>query len=570
MKLPFPRTLASQLVAILICVLIISQIVTMIAVIGERRFTARMTETGAAMSRFVDEAKTLQLEPNTELPYLIYEGGTDLSVLQVSRVSQVERMRDAKPDQAAADQLRHQLEDAGLHPISVQVARRQLDRASRPPRPVREASDLASGTSASVVLTPPPPPSTNPLRDSPPPPSPRRDRPRDHPYRRPPPQEDIYRRDPPQYQVVPERSPETEAPQITEPEPQALDSENADDGAQSRADRQPRDVIRPIRPPDRNGPPPPGLEEVIMSAQLEPGVWLNAQKTYYSAIAVSYRIALFTGGIALLSSLVVWLFARRIARPLRHLAVSADKLGRGRTSEKVVEQGPQDVRMAAQAFNQMQDRLTRLLETQRTMLRAVGHDLRTPLTSLRIRAESIPPEHGQEQIIATLNDMQVMTEEILRWARDSSGLEDVSAVDIGTLLQSMTDDYADRGEPVCFRLPERAIIAEVRRVALRRAVQNLIDNALKYGSKAEVSVRTNAHHVIIQVDDEGPGIPTDRLPEITKPFVRLEGSRSKHTGGLGLGLAIVQSVVLAHGGDLSFANRATGGLSARISLPKTS
>ena len=203
------------------------------------------------------------------------------------------------------------------------------------------------------------------------------------------------------------------------------------------------------------------------------------------------------------------------------------------------------------------------------MLRAVGHDLRTPLTSLRIRAESIPPEHGQEQIIATLNDMQEMTEEILRWAKESSGLEEVSSVDIGTLLQSLADDYADVGEAVAFNSPDKPVIAEIRRVALRRAVQNLVDNALKYGQRADVSLHRDVDHVIILVDDEGPGIPPEKLDEITKPFVRLESSRSKHTGGLGLGLAIVQSVVLAHGGELSFENRQTGGLRARISLPRS-
>ena len=327
------------------------------------------------------------------------------------------------------------------------------------------------------------------------------------------------------------------------------------------------DVIRPARPPDRNGPPPPGLEEVILSAELEPGIWLNAQKTYYSAIAVSYRIAFFTGGIALLSSLIVWLFARRIARPLKHLAISADRLGRGRTSDKVVEQGPEDVRTAAAAFNQMQDRLTRLLETQRTMLRAVGHDLRTPLTSLRIRADSIPEEHGRDQIISTLDDMKEMTEEILRWARESSGLEAVSSVDIGTLLESLVDDYADLGEPVAYSGADALVISEVRRVALRRAVQNLIDNALKYGHSAKVSLSSQDAQVIIRVEDEGPGIPADKLEDIPKPFVRLEGSRSKDTGGLGLGLAIVQSVVLAHGGELIFKNLDTRGLSASIVLP---
>ena len=468
MRFPLPRTMASQLVIILVLVLVISQAVGIIAVIGERRIMARRTEAGAAMSRFVDEARDLQLPANARLPYLIYEGGHELSVLHVARVSQVDRMRDAIPDAGAARQLRHQLEDGGLSPIHVEAGRRKLDQTRRPP---------------------------------------------------------------------------------------------------PRRGNQHDDLFRPKRPPDQTGPPPPGMEEIILSAEIEPGIWLNGSKTYYSALAVSSRIAVFTFAIALISSLIVWLFARRIARPLRDLAISADRLGRGRSTEPVPEQGPEDVRLAARAFNQMQDRLTRLLDTQRTMLRAVGHDLRTPLTSLRIRAESIPEENGRDQIISTLEDMRIMTEEILRWAKESSGLEDVSAVDIDTLLQSLTDDYADQGYAVSYAGTDKTIVAEVRRVALRRAVQNLIDNALKYGQRADVLLSSEPGYVVITVNDEGPGVPQDQIDEICKPFVRLEASRSKDTGGLGLGLAIVQSVVLAHGGILGFENRAAGGLSAILKIP---
>lgn len=472
MKLPFPRTLTSQLVLILIAVLIISQIVTLFVVLGERRMSARLTETGAAMSRFVDEARDLQLPANTPLPHLVYEGGNELSVLHVARVSQVERMRDARPDASGTRQLARQMQAAGLSPLNVEVARRQLDRVRPPP-----------------------------------------------PQNRRPGQNDVY---------------------------------------------------RPERPPERTGPPPPGMEEVILSAEIEPGIWLNAQKTYYSAVTVSSRVAVFTASLAIISALIVWLFARRIARPLEDLATAADRLGRGRSTEPVNENGPEDVRKAARAFNQMQERLTRLLETQRTMLRAVGHDLRTPLTSLRIRAEAIPAEHGQAQIISTLDDMKDMTEEILRWAKESSGLEPVSQVDIGTLLQSLVDDYADMGRPVRFIEHHGPVVSEVRRVALRRAVQNLIDNALKYAGNADVSLESDDDYLYIRVIDNGPGIPSERLEDVTKPFVRLENSRSKETGGVGLGLAIVQSVVLAHGGELMFLNREEGGLTVEIRLPNVS
>lgn len=274
-----------------------------------------------------------------------------------------------------------------------------------------------------------------------------------------------------------------------------------------------------------------------------------------------------TAVIAALASLAIWVFARRITRPLQALAQAADHFGRGEASEPLVVEGPRDIQVSADAFNRMQDRLSRLLETQRTMLRAVGHDLRTPLTSLRIRADSVPEAYGRDQMITVLDDMSVMTEEILRWARDAAGEEAPSTVDLGALVESLTDDYHAQGLAVSFHAPESRIVIRCRRVALRRSLRNVIDNALKYGDCADIRMITHDEAVTIRVEDTGPGIPEARLEDVYKPFVRLESSRSRETGGIGLGLAITRSAVESQGGTCRLANRKAGGLRADITLP---
>lgn len=328
----------------------------------------------------------------------------------------------------------------------------------------------------------------------------------------------------------------------------------------------PRPPPHSRRSPDPQGAPAPGMEEIILSAELAPGVWLNALAPHYAAEALTWRAAL--GAIAMIgmATLAIAVLVRRLMRPLSALAAAAEQFGRGAQPERVEETGPQDVLRAAQSFNRMQDRIARLVETQRGMLRAVGHDLRTPLTSLRLRAENLPNAPEREKMIETLDDMSVMTEEILCWAKDTASLEPLAAVDLTALIASLADDYAERGAPVSFQ-DAPATIIRCRRVALRRALGNLIDNALAYGGQARVALAATSEHVVVTVDDDGPGIPDDRHEEILRPFVRMEGSRSRDTGGAGLGLSIVHSIIEGHGGRLSLQNRAEGGLRARIALP---
>lgn len=308
------------------------------------------------------------------------------------------------------------------------------------------------------------------------------------------------------------------------------------------------------------------FQEIILSAEIEEGVWFNAMMPHAATVSFTGRIFLATAILLGLALIVAWFFARRISRPISELALAADRLGCGEDNQLLPETGPSDIRTAAHAFNTMQTRLTLTLETQRNMLRAVGHDLRTPLTSLRIRAEMIPEDIGREKFISTLNDMTVMTEEILNWAKDTSGLEETARVDFETFLSSLVDDYQDEGRDVKLQgFPSRTL--SFRRTSIKRALQNLINNALQYGHSANVSVDTTKTHFLIHVDDTGPGIPEENLEDVRQPFARLETSRSKETGGTGLGLSIVETIIQTHGGNLILSNRKPTGLRATLSLP---
>lgn len=320
-------------------------------------------------------------------------------------------------------------------------------------------------------------------------------------------------------------------------------------------------------PPDPRGPPGPGFESLVMSVQLPDGRWINGISGHYPLENMTPRVFLATGGMVLVTVFVVIFFARRITRPLTNLAKAADQLGRGGQGVALKEEGPTDLRSAIAAFNAMQERLTRMIETQRIMLRSVGHDLRTPLTSLRIRAEAMDPEVERAKVIATLDEMKAMMEEILTWAEDASGLEELRRVDLNALLTSLSDDYQDAGENVTYE-DGPAVIVLCRRVSLRRALRNLIDNGLKYGREVDISLVEDRETVRICVDDKGPGIPDEDLREVLKPFVRLEASRSKETGGSGLGLSIAQSIIQAHGAELHLENRVSGGLRASFTLPR--
>lgn len=273
------------------------------------------------------------------------------------------------------------------------------------------------------------------------------------------------------------------------------------------------------------------------------------------------------GVMAVMLSVVVVLMVRRITRPLARLTAAADRLGRGEDFEPVPEQGPEDVRRTTRAFNRMRERLERFVQDRTRMLAAISHDLRTPLTSLRLRAEFIEDAEAREKILDTVEEMQRMTEATLTFARQAETKEETRTVDLAALLDSLCQDLADLGAQVSFTAAEKTPFA-CRPVVLKRAIRNLIENAVTYGRCARVTLTTTADHVLIVIDDQGPGISDADLERVFEPFVRLEESRNPETGGIGLGMSIARSIVRGHGGDITLQNRAEGGLRVSVDLPR--
>ncbi|WP_119167256.1 sensor histidine kinase [Algihabitans albus] len=267
-------------------------------------------------------------------------------------------------------------------------------------------------------------------------------------------------------------------------------------------------------------------------------------------------------------SLVVVLMVRRVTRPLRRLADAAEAFGRGEPGAPLEVEGPVEARRTVAAFNEMRARIRRFVDDRLRLLAAVSHDLRTPITALRLRAELIEETETREKMLETLEELQRMVEATLSFAREESTREPTRRVDLAALVEALVADFAELGRPVSYRGPE-SLTAELRPDALRRALRNLVDNALTYGETAEVTLVRTEEGTEIHVDDSGPGIPPEQRERVFEPFQRLESSRSRETGGVGLGLAIARSVVRGHGGDLTLHTAPGGGLRATLSLPKT-
>jgi signal transduction histidine kinase len=303
-----------------------------------------------------------------------------------------------------------------------------------------------------------------------------------------------------------------------------------------------------------------------LAVELDGGGWLNAAYAKPLSPDWSSQAYVSLAIMAVAIALVALFMARRIARPLRHLACAVERLGRGEEVPPLSESGPKDIRQTAAAFNRMQSRLRRFIDDRTRMLAALGHDLRTPITALRLRAEFVADAAMRDKLLVTLDEMQAMAETALTFARDDSAGEPTRTIDLAALLESLCEDLAELGCDIGFvdgqRIPYRC-----RPEALRRAVRNLIQNAVRYGERARVALRRGGDGIEITVDDDGSGIPEAEFEHVFQPFVRLEGSRNRATGGVGLGLSIARTVARNHGGDITLANRAGGGLRATIVLP---
>lgn len=267
--------------------------------------------------------------------------------------------------------------------------------------------------------------------------------------------------------------------------------------------------------------------------------------------------------LALLAG-VVWLSAR-VTRPLQRLTEAADKFSGAEPLQPVEPEGPPDMRRAIEAFNGLSRRISDLLEEKDQMLGALGHDLRTPLASMKIRAASMRPVDERAALFSTVDGMERMIEDILTLARTGRSAEPLARVDVRALAAGVVAEFQAQGAPVALE-PSEPVVWTLRPDLLTRALRNLVDNAVRYAGGARLAVAVEGPVLIIRVEDEGPGIPEDQLEYILRPFARLDQSRNRGVGGAGLGLAIALSIARLHGGTVALENRAGGGLSATLRL----
>ncbi len=270
--------------------------------------------------------------------------------------------------------------------------------------------------------------------------------------------------------------------------------------------------------------------------------------------------------LVVVMSIALFLTARNITRPLSELAHAADSVGRNLRQPKLAERGALELRNAARAFNTMQDRLQRYLDSRSRVLAAMSHDLKTPLTRLRLQVEMLEDSAAQARIGKQLDEMESMVHGALALFRGLDDNEAYTMLDVNDVLRRLQAEFAEMSSKVTVEgAAARPILAKPQ--ALRRCLTNLIANAVKFGSHASVVVEDGSA-LIIRVRDDGPGIPEEELERVFEPFYRLESSRNRDTGGSGLGLSIARDVVQAHGGSLVLRNLPVRGLEAIVTLPR--
>lgn len=309
--------------------------------------------------------------------------------------------------------------------------------------------------------------------------------------------------------------------------------------------------------------------ELAVAVRLDDDQWLSFTAgipDQTPARSWWFFASLATMGLTVLAA-SAWA-TRRATAPLRLLGEAADRFGRDPAAAPLVESGPAEMRTAIQSFNRMQLSLQRLVDNRSRMLAGVSHDLRTPLTLLRLRIEAVENGEERDRMLATIADMEGMVAAALDFARQTGQNEARRPTDMTALVASIVDDMADAGIAVAMATADSAV-CRVQPAAMKRALTNLIDNAVKFGGGARIKVEAQPSQVAIIIEDRGPGIPAEMLPRVFEPFFRIEESRSRDTGGSGLGLAIALAIVQTHGGQIALSNRPTGGLEARVTLPDT-
>lgn len=284
------------------------------------------------------------------------------------------------------------------------------------------------------------------------------------------------------------------------------------------------------------------------------------QTLYASVISIGTLVL----GVVIAAAMLI----RSLGSPLRNLTRAADAAGHGEPV-MLTERGPPDLRALARAFNAMQLRIANLVDSRTRALAAVSHDLRTPLARLRLRSEQIDQEFVRSAIGKDLHEMELMLDSVLSYLAGESNAEEPRLTDLASLAITVVDDAADAGKPVEYDGPD-SLHAMISPLRVKRALDNLLENALHYGGQARVSLTSSAAGVHLTVQDQGPGIPEEQLGTVLEPFQRLDFARPRNTAGLGLGLSIVNHTMQQEGGELRLANREPHGLTAELFFPQPS
>jgi signal transduction histidine kinase len=312
---------------------------------------------------------------------------------------------------------------------------------------------------------------------------------------------------------------------------------------------------------------PDGNGQYVLLMQLADRSWLMfSTGTRSWGLDDGVRSLIVVLLVLVSTALVTLVATRRLARPLQHFARGARRFGSDFRAPPIEPVGPHEIRQAILAFNSMQAQLRHFIQDRTQMLAAISHDLRAPLTRLRLRGEFMEDSDQQQRLFRDVDEMQAMINTALEFFRDDARLEQATQLDLAELLQTLIDDYRDQAIELTFNGPLRLVYFG-RPLGLKRVMTNLMDNAIHYGAAPQIELQHKQDTVVIRVLDRGPGIPAAHREEVFLPFYRLEGSRNKSTGGVGLGLSTARAIVLEHGGTLTLAERQGGGLEAVVILP---
>lgn len=303
----------------------------------------------------------------------------------------------------------------------------------------------------------------------------------------------------------------------------------------------------------------------LLSMRLPDGSWLNFN-LFASEHARASNTLLSMSLMALAVIAMSLLMARWLTLPIRRIAKAVAMLSPDDPMSAIPETGPKEVRNLAAAFNAMRRRLADVIMRRTRSLAAVSHDLRTPLTRLKLRLNDVSDPDLQRAIATDIDEMEQMIEATLSYLKGTETAEPARAIDLVALIETIIDDARDAGGDAELTAPQRVVV-EARLVGLKRAFSNLVGNALRYGTQVRASIETTGYEVIVRIDDNGPGIPEDKLEVVFEPFERLETSRNIETGGVGLGLTIAKANIEADDGTLTLSNRPEGGLRAMARLP---